>query len=50
MEDEKMANEKFTVVGTNIQEKATVIWNIANALAGYFKPHEYGLVSAFIYC
>ncbi len=39
-----MANEKFTVVGTNIQEKATVIWNIANALAGYFKPHEYGLV------
>lgn len=39
-----MADEKFTVVGTNIQEKATVIWNIANALAGYFKPHEYGLV------
>lgn len=39
-----MANEKFAVVGTNIQEKATVIWNIANALAGYFKPHEYGLV------
>ena len=39
-----MANEKFTVVGTNIQEKATVIWNIANSLAGYFKPHEYGLV------
>ena len=39
-----MANEKFTIVGTNIQEKATVIWNIANALAGYFKPHEYGLV------
>ena len=39
-----MANDKFTVVGTNIQEKATVIWNIANALAGYFKPHEYGLV------
>lgn len=39
-----MADEKFTAVGTNIQEKATVIWNIANALAGYFKPHEYGLV------
>ena len=33
-----MSNEKFTVVGTNIQEKATVIWNIANALAGFFKP------------
>ena len=39
-----MANEKIAVVGTNIQEKATVIWNIANALFGYFKPHEYGLV------
>lgn len=39
-----MSNEKIAVVGTNIQEKATVIWNIANALAGYFKPHEYGLV------
>lgn len=39
-----MANEKFTVVGTNIQEKATVIWNVANHLFGYFKPHEYGLV------
>lgn len=39
-----MANDKFSVVGTNIQEKSTVIWNIANALVGYFKPHEYGLV------
>ena len=39
-----MSNEKIVVVGTNIQEKATVIWNIANALFGYFKPHEYGLV------
>ena len=39
-----MANEKFTEVGTNIQEKATVIWNVANHLFGYFKPHEYGLV------
>ena len=39
-----MANEKITVVGTNIQEKATVIWNVANHLFGYFKPHEYGLV------
>ena len=39
-----MNNEKFTNVGVNIQEKATVIWNIANALFGYFKPHEYGLV------
>ena len=39
-----MSNDKITEVGVNIQEKATVIWNIANALFGYFKPHEYGLV------
>ena len=39
-----MVNEKSSAVGVNIQEKATVIWNIANALFGYFKPHEYGLV------
>lgn len=39
-----MANEKFTVVGTNIQEKASVIWNVADLLRGPFKPHEYGLV------
>lgn len=39
-----MPNQLFTVVGTNIQEKATVIWNVANHLFGYFKPHEYGLV------
>ena len=45
MEEIKMANEKFTVVGTNIQEKATVIWNVADLLRGPFKPHEYGPVS-----
>lgn len=39
-----MANEKFTVVGTNIHEKATMIWNVADLLRGPFKPHEYGLV------
>ena len=39
-----MVNEKSSAVGVNIQEKATVIWNIANALFGFFKPHEYGLV------
>ncbi len=39
-----MANEKFNVVGTNIAEKATVIWNVADMLRGPFKPHEYGLV------
>ncbi|MCQ2498855.1 MAG: type I restriction-modification system subunit M [Lachnospiraceae bacterium] len=39
-----MANEKFNIVGTNISEKASVIWNVATHLAGPFKPHEYGLV------
>jgi hypothetical protein len=39
-----MTNEKFNVVGTNIAEKATVIWNVADVLRGPFKPHEYGLV------
>ena len=31
-------------VGRNIQEKASVIWNVANSLFGAYKPHEYGLV------
>ena len=31
-------------VGTNIQEKAALIWNVANTLVGLYKPHEYGLV------
>ncbi len=39
-----MSNEKFTVVGTNISQKATMIWNVADLLRGPFKPHEYGLV------
>ena len=39
-----MANGKFTVVGTNIAEKASMIWNVADMLRGPFKPHEYGLV------
>ena len=39
-----MADNKFQVVGTNISEKATVIWNVATHLFGFFKPHEYGLV------
>lgn len=43
-ENTNMANEKFSVVGTNIQEKATMIWNVADLLRGPFKPHEYGLV------
>ena len=39
-----MATDKFSVVGTNIAEKATMIWNVADMLRGPFKPHEYGLV------
>jgi len=35
---------EVTNVGINIAEKSTVIWNVANALVGPFKPHEYGLV------
>ncbi|MBP3835749.1 MAG: type I restriction-modification system subunit M N-terminal domain-containing protein, partial [Pyramidobacter sp.] len=31
-------------VGTNISEKASLIWNVADVLWGPFKAHEYGLV------
>ena len=30
--------------GKTIQEKANVLWDVANSLAGLYKPHEYGLV------
>lgn len=39
-----MPNDKITAVGTNIAEKAAMIWNVADMLRGPFKPHEYGLV------
>ena len=39
-----MPDDKFAAVGTNIAEKATMIWNVADMLRGPFKPHEYGLV------
>lgn len=39
-----MTNDKINVVGTNIAEKAAMIWNVADLLRGPFKPHEYGLV------
>lgn len=39
-----MVNDKINVVGLNIAEKATMIWNVADKLVGPFKPHEYGLV------
>lgn len=37
-------NDKIKAVGINIQEKANLIWNVANSLFGAYKPHEYGLV------
>ncbi|MBR5696514.1 MAG: type I restriction-modification system subunit M N-terminal domain-containing protein [Paludibacteraceae bacterium] len=39
-----MEQDKIQVVGTNIAEKASMIWNVADQLRGPFKPHEYGLV------
>ena len=39
-----MSNDKIQIVGVNIAEKATMIWNVADMLRGPFKPHEYGLV------
>ena len=38
------SNDKIQAVGINIQEKANLIWNVANSLFGAYKPHEYGLV------
>lgn len=38
------SDAKLNEVGRNIQEKSTVIWNVANSLFGAYKPHEYGLV------
>ena len=38
------SNERIASTGKNIQEKANLIWNVANTLFGAFKPHEYGLV------
>lgn len=37
-------NQRIQQVGVNIQEKAALIWNVANSLFGAYKPHEYGLV------
>lgn len=39
-----MTDNRIQSVGTNIAEKATVIWNIADILRGPYKPHEYGTV------
>lgn len=36
--------KNITNVGINIQEKASLIWSIADVLRNDFKPHEYGEV------
>ena len=33
------SNDKIKAVGINIQEKANLIWNVANSLFGAYKPH-----------
>ncbi len=38
------SNQKIQEVGKNIQEKAALVWSVADDLVGAFKPHEYGLV------
>lgn len=38
------SSERLASVSRNIQDKAALIWNVANSLYGAFKPHEYGLV------
>lgn len=37
-------NQTINRVGINHEEKASLIWNVANSLFGAYKPHEYGLV------
>ncbi|WP_086296358.1 type I restriction-modification system subunit M N-terminal domain-containing protein [Campylobacter devanensis] len=39
-----MSLNTISNISVNIQEKATVIWNVADMLRGPFKLHEYGLV------
>lgn len=42
--DTVSSEELIASAGKTIQEKAALIWNVANSLFGAFKPHEYGLV------
>ena len=37
-------NQRNLQTTINVQEKATLIWNIADILRGLYKPHEYGEV------
>lgn len=44
--EENLTNEKIhhERMAANINEKASLIWNIASILRGLYKPHEYGKV------
>lgn len=44
--EEHLTNEKIhhERMAANINEKASLIWNIASILRGLYKPHEYGKV------
>ena len=37
-------DEKQQQTAINVQEKANLIWAIADKLVGVYKPHEYGNV------
>ena len=37
-----MSNDLQQQTTVNIQEKANLIWAIADKLVGVYKPHEYG--------
>lgn len=36
--------DRYRQTGINIQQKANMIWNIADILRGTYKPHEYGKI------
>lgn len=38
------SDELIRSVGVNIQEKAALIWSVADTLRGPYKPHEYAHV------
>lgn len=35
---------RYRQTGINVQQKANMIWNIADILRGLYKPHEYGKI------
>ena len=47
-------NEKIKIVGTNIQEKANLIWNVANSLwkedGLYYEKNQKSIYTAVCMC